>query len=60
MAILGGVASLALVGRKIACPTSGAYVGIVMMVGSSTREEGEAAARQLGLFVAARLLTLPA
>src|SRR5882757_1400707 len=30
-----------------------------MLIGSSIRREGEAAARQLGLFVASRLLTLP-
>jgi hypothetical protein len=37
-AIRGRVASFALVGRKIECPTL-AGVGIVMLIGSSTRQE---------------------
>jgi len=39
MAILGRVASFALVGRKIECLTL-AGAGIVMLIGKSIRQEG--------------------
>jgi hypothetical protein len=39
-AIRGRVASFALVGGKIRCPTPTGSVGIVMLIGSSIRPEG--------------------
>jgi hypothetical protein len=40
MAIRGRVASFALVGRKIGCrSTPASSIGIVMLIGSSTRQE---------------------
>ncbi len=38
-AIRGCVASFALVGRKIECPTPAGIIGIVILTGSSTRQE---------------------
>jgi hypothetical protein len=39
-AILGRVTAFALVGWKITCPTPAGSVSIVMLIGSSVRQEG--------------------